>query len=356
MGVWRLVFLLGLIPVELGVRDLDLQQPPAQRPAEMPPLSSLLPNDEEAAGRRVAITAANWGKQRARFQQQWQEVLGDFPKIRVPLQAEVLATERLAGFSRSLVKYQVEGGVFTDGYLLRPEPASRRGPAVVVFHPTTPLQAKSVAGVEPGYDQEKQQGIQLVKRGFVVWCPRNYINDEGADWAGNARRVLCVHPNWTGLTRMVWDAIRAVDYLETLPEVDRSRIGCIGHSLGAKVALYAMAFDGRYRAGVASEGGIGLKFSNWDAPWYLGAKIREPNFKLENHEILALIAPRAFLLLAGDSADGDRSWVFIESVLPVYTALGAPKNLGWMNHHLGHRYAPSARAVAEEFLARHLGL
>jgi len=117
-----------------------------------------------------------------------------------------------------------------------------------------------------------------------------------------------------------------------------------------------MAFDERYKAGVFSEGGIGLKFSNWEAAWYLGPKIREPDFTLENHQLLALIAPRSFLLLAGDSADSDRSWPYIEAALPVYKALGGPKNIGWFNHHSGHRYPSEARELAEEFLAAHVAL
>ena len=72
------------------------------------------------------------------------------------------------------------------------------------------------------------------------------------------------------------------------------------------------------------------------------------------HEVLALIAPRGFLLLAGESADGDRSWAFIEAVRPVYRLLGAEGKLGWLNHRLGHRYPPEAQAVAEEFLDRFL--
>lgn len=70
--------------------------------------------------------------------------------------------------------------------------------------------------------------------------------------------------------------------------------------------------------------------------------------------MLALIAPRAFLLLAGDSADNDRGWAFIQAVRPVYELLGAPANIGWLNHHQGHRYGPEARAAAEEFLDQHL--
>ena len=152
------------------------------------------------------------------------------------------------------------------------------------------------------------------------------------------------------MTRMVWDAIRAADFLESLPNVDRRRIGCLGHSLGGKEVLYAMAFDERYQAGVSNEGGIGLGFSNWSDVWYLGPKIKSPGFQRENHEVLALIAPRAFLLLAGNSADHDGSKAFIEAVKPVYALFGAEQHLQFFNHGLGHRYPPEARAVAEEFL------
>jgi len=341
---------LGFAMLAARAAELDLQAPPTHWPTNAPQLSPLL---HDSHGTPI-VSQRGWLKQRARVKAQWLAVLGGLPKHRAPLQAEVMANEDLPEFSRQLVRYQVEDGVFTDGYLLRPQTAKGKLPAVVVFHPTTPLQAKGVAGIAPEYPEEKRQGVHLAQRGYVVWCPRNYIETPGADWAGNAARVLAQHPTWTGMTRMVWDAIRAADFVESLPDVDRKRIGCLGHSLGGKEVLYAMAFDERYKAGVASEGGIGLKFSNWDAPWYLGAKIRQPGFTRENHEVLALVAPRAFLLLAGDSADDDRSWAFVRAVRPVYELLGAPQNIGWLNHHLGHRYPPEARAVAEAFLDQHL--
>ncbi len=342
--------LLGVGALVVPASECNLQTPPAHGPTNAPQLSSLL---TEARGEPIASKRA-WLKQRAHLKAQWQAVLGDFPKAKVPLKTEVLATENLPEFTRQLVRYQVEDGLFTDGYLLTPNPAEGKLPAVVVFHPTTPLQARGVAGLAPEYPEDKWQGVQLVRRGYVVWCPRNYIETEGTNWAGNAARVLTRHPDWTGLTRMVWDAIRAADFVESLPNVDRKRIGCLGHSLGGKEVLYAMAFDERYRAGVSSEGGVGLRFSNWAAPWYFGAKINQPGFSRENHEVLALIAPRAFLLLAGDSADDDRSWAFIRAVKPVYDLLGAPQNIGWLNHHRGHSYPPEARTLAETFLDQHL--
>jgi hypothetical protein len=300
-------------------------------------------------------TLDQWRKRRGELKREWQMVLGAFPKTKHPLNLIRLDREVRPGYMREHLKYQVEEGLFVDGYLLMPAKPEGRLPAVVVFHPTTPLQAKGVAGLAPEYPEEKWQGVQLVERGYVVWCPRNYINTDGADWSGNAAKVIAAHPGWTGMARMTWDAIRAADFLESLPNVDPKRIGCLGHSLGAKQVLYGMAFDERYRAGVSSEGGIGLKFSNWDAVWYLGPKVRAADFSREHHELLAMIAPRAFLLMGGGSADGEASREFVRAVEPVYRLLGGEGKIQLMNHKLGHAYPPEARKAAEAFLERELG-
>ncbi|HWI58769.1 MAG TPA: prolyl oligopeptidase family serine peptidase [Bacillota bacterium] len=340
--------LIGLMPCLLWAGDPAGTS--ARQPVEPLQLSNVL---LDAQGKPVT-SKCQWTHQRAYLKAQWQDLLGEFPKARIPLKIQVLATEDLPEFTRQWVKYQVEEGLFTDGYLLTPKTVQGKLPGVVVFHPTTPAQARGVVGLDPAYPSEKWQAIHLVQRGYVVWCPRNYINTEGADWQANAAAVLQRHPNWTGMTRMVWDAIRAADFMQSLSTVDPRRIGCLGHSLGGKEVLFAMAFDERYQAGVSSEGGIGLTFSNWEAPWYLGPKIRQPDFALENHQVLALVAPRAFLLIAGDSADDVRSQAFLAAVAPVYQLLGAPDHLGWFNHHRGHAYPPEARAKAEAFLDQYL--
>ena len=156
------------------------------------------------------------------------------------------------------------------------------------------------------------------------------------------------------MAKMLWDAIRAVDVLTHLVEVDRERIGALGHSLGAKETLYLAAFDERIRAAVSSEGGIGTRFSNWDAPWYLGPEIHAGSFEHEHHELLAMVAPRAFLLIGGDSADGEKSWPFIESVLNVYRLYPGRPKLGLFNHKQGHAVPPVAEQRIYEWLEAYL--
>ena len=114
--------------------------------------------------------------------------------------------------------------------------------------------------------------------------------------------------------------------------------------------LYLAAFDPRIRATVSSEGGVGTSFSNWDAPWYLGKSIGNESFTHEHHELLAMAAPRAFLLIGGESADGSQSWPFIEAALPVYRLHSQTPRLGLLCHGAGHAVPPVAGRKTLEWL------
>jgi hypothetical protein len=49
---------------------------------------------------------------------------------------------------------------------------------------------------------------------------------------------------------------------------------------------------------------------------------------MENHQVLALIAPRPFLVLGGDDADGKVSWAFVKEARSVYALLGSATRSG----------------------------
>ena len=164
------------------------------------------------------------------------------------------------------------------------------------------------------------------------------------------RRFLGLHPGVTGMAKMLHDAELAVDLLVARQHVDGGRICAIGHSLGAKEVLYLAAFDERVKVTVSSEGGIGTRYSNWQSPWYLGPARERLGPKREHHELVALAAPRPFLLVGGESADGDKSWPFIEAALPVYRLYGPSPALGLLNHRKGHDVPPPAWERIEQWL------
>jgi hypothetical protein len=154
------------------------------------------------------------------------------------------------------------------------------------------------------------------------------------------------------MAKMLFDAQRAVDVLFSLAEVDPSRIGCLGHSLGAKEALYLGAFDDRVRVIVSNEGGIGINMSNWDDAWYLGRDIA--SFGHKHHEVLSLAAPKPFLLIGGDSADGEHSRPFIHAVRPVYRLYDKPWNIELRNHGQGHSAVPITETWTYGWIKDHL--
>jgi dienelactone hydrolase len=276
---------------------------------------------------------------------------GAAPKLRT------IEEDEVDGVVRRLVRYDVEPGIETEAYLLAPKDIApgAKLPAAVVFHSTVNESIRQPAGVEGA--PEKAFGLMLAKRGFVAFCPRNYLWPEThrIDAPGEAKRFLARRAGVTGMAKMLWDGLVAVDIVAALPYVDAKRIAAVGHSLGAKEVLYLAAFDERIAATVSSEGGIGTRYSNWDAPWYLGAAIREEGFMQEHHELLALVAPRPFLLVGGDSADGDRSWPFIAEALGVYRLFGEPPRVGFFNHRGGHAVPPLAETRIIEWCVTYVG-
>lgn len=327
-----------------------VQQPPERLPDDAPKLSPLLTDD----GRQIT-TLAEWQPKREKIRRFWLDFLGPLEVEREgPPPLDVLEEDRTDGVVRQLVRYEVEPGLPVEAYLLKPAQAEGRSPGVVALHSTVKHTIRQPAGVEGR--PEKAFGLKMARRGYVVFCPRCFLwsDDLAIPYMEHVERFRTRHPGSKGMAKMLFDAVVALDVLAALPEVDPTRLGAVGHSLGAKEVLYLAALDDRVRVSVSSEGGIGTRFSNWDAPWYLGEEIRRDTFGHEHHELLALVAPRPFLLLGGDSADGDRSWPFIEAVLPVYRLYGGTPRLGLFNHREGHSVPPEAERRIDQWFDAYL--
>jgi len=306
-----------------------------------------------------AITSREgWEQRRKQVRDAWLKFLGPMPDPRPDMKLEVLKTETANRTVRQLVRFEGEPGIFVEGYLIRRVDANdgRKRPGIVALHQTTKDSIDEIAGVSGPVEQ--RLGMSFAQRGFVVFCPRCFLWQNVADYNDAVARHRERHPQSLGMAKMLYDAMRAVDVLASLADVDAKNIGAVGHSLGAKETLYLAAFDERIKAAVASEGGIGLRSTNWDAPWYLGPAIRDEKFPLNHHQLLALIAPRPFLILGGESgqgaSDGDRSWPLIEAALPVWRLFGEPARLGLMNHRKGHSIPPPQAEYMAEWLTTYL--
>jgi dienelactone hydrolase len=319
-------------------------------PTAAAPSRQLAPVLRDSNGRTIT-TLDEWRRRRTELEKTWRNVLGPLDvRGQRPPRLGVIGEERVGDVIRRRVRYQVEPDVRTEAYLLAPRQPRGKCPGAIAFHSTTPESIRQPAGLAD--DPGKHFGLALAGRGFVVICPRNFLWPDTTRMAAEKETRLFHkrHPRASGMAKMLFDGQVALDILAAQPDVDPNRIGCIGHSLGAKEALYLAAFDARVTAVVSSEGGIGMTMSNWDADWYLGDVIHQPAFAREHHELLALAAPRPFLLVGGDSADGAASWPWLAAALPVYRLYGAPARLALLNHKRGHAVPPDVHTRLIEWV------
>ena len=327
------------------------------RPPVLPPDAPRLGPLEIDIDRKPLNTRESWQQHRQLIRDNWLQFVGLWDPPRRPIHYQIMESERIGNISRKLITYESERGCTVEAYLLAPQRIWHKAPGVVVFHSTVDYTIRQGAGLEG--PPEAAWGMRLAERGMIALCPRCFLWDAGfgtygpTQFAERVARHRLQHPNANGMGKMLYDGRRAVDLLLSLPEVDPQRIGAAGHSLGAKETLYLAALDDRVKAAVASEGGVGVRFSNWDAPWYLATR----ELHHDHHELLALVAPRAFLVIGGDSADGARSWPFVEAALPYYQFYaqpGQPSRIGLFNHHQGHTIPPIALARTLEWLQTYL--
>ena len=338
----------------------DVQRPPDKPSSfDVGTMRPLLVTD----GGKVVSDHAEWQQRRETLRGAWLSFLGPMPaapanNVLEILKSEVVSSESHPEVTRQLIRYECEVGLFVEAYLLRPDSAKFPGarPGIVALHSTTDKTIDEIAGVDGR--ESRHLGLGLARRGFVVICPRCFLWQNAETLPKAVEQFHERHPRTLGMHKMLYDALRATDILAAQPGVDAKRLGAVGHSLGAKEVLYLAAFDERIKAAVASEGGLALRSTNWDASWYLGPHCREANFERNHHELLALTAPRAILFLGGETgpgaADGDRSWPLMEAALPVYRLYQARPRIGLLNHHHGHSIPDDAGAKLVEWLETYL--
>jgi cephalosporin-C deacetylase-like acetyl esterase len=172
--------------------------------------------------------------------------------------------------------------------------------------------------------------------------------------------------DFTRLMRRAWGAMRAVDFLWTLPIVDKEKIALTGHSRNGKQSLMAAAYDDRIKAVILSSGGTGAEtpwryssepFDNetigeitTNFPYWFHPRLRfffgrEHKLPIEQNLLMALVAPRGLMLSSALTEDQCNPWGMeqcYQSVRRVYKFLGADENkvavrFRWGKHGISAR-------------------
>ena len=284
------------------------------------------------------------------------QLLGIFP-LPCLLEAETLERVDLGDVVREKVRYRVEPGEWAAAYLFLPVGPAARRPAVLCQHQHAgqfDLGKSEPAGLAG--NPQQFYALELARRGYVTLAADALCFEERRDAVlegSNFERFTSARLIVEGSalqTKMLSDAMRGIDYLLSRAEVDPARLGCIGHSLGGQQTLFTTAMDERISAAVSSCGfasyaSLFRDRINHNYAAYVPGLLRHG----EVGDVLALAAPRPFLVTAGNA---DRIFPYdgivasVERARERYRALGVDDRLGFVPVDAGHAFSDDMRQRA----------
>ena len=192
----------------------------------------------------------------SRWRELWLDMLGGLPE-KTPLEPQVTGRIPCDGFTVEKILFQSMPGVYVTGYLYLPEDPEFRAP-----YPALLL----VCGHSDDgklRDRYCHMAVMAVKEGFAVFTPDPYSQGERIQRSADYSLSQCAEEHaslgarswlvgWNFARFRIWDAVRSVDYMETRPELDLSKLAVAGCSGGGTMSTYMQAFDDRIRVACPS--------------------------------------------------------------------------------------------------------
>lgn len=307
------------------------------------------------ANRKQVTNPDEWQHRREHILAGMQAVMGLLPDAagKVPLDVQILEAEELPTLIRQKITYQAGPGDRIPAWLLIPKMIDGKAPAMLCLHGTSGGRGRT-AGVGADYPRYT---LELAERGYVTIAPDYTLladNQTDPESLGYA----------SGTMKGIWSHIRAVDLLESLPQVDSDRIGCIGVSLGGHNSLFVAAFDQRLKVVVTSSGFDSfVDYMNGDLTGWCQKRYmprietvyqKDPGrLPFDFPEVLAAIAPRPLYIHAPQSDSNFK----LESVKrceaaarKVYQLLDVPDQLVATYPEGGHGFPEESRLAAYQFV------
>lgn len=297
------------------------------------------------------------------------------PALPAPAQPSLADLEKInTTFKEMMIRQNPEMKVIFDRY-----------PA---YAPITRLPGPNFFAPPPNGDSPPTEQLLAAGWGYCTVEPNSIQADNGA---GLTRGIIGLvnkgqprkPDDWGALRAWGWGASRALDYLETEPQVNAKQVGIEGVSRYGKAALVTMAFDQRFAFGLigsSGKGGVTLHRRvfgeaveslassggyHWMAGNYLKYATAESSFgaktgcdlSVDSHELLALCAPRPVFVSYGIPEKGDAKWLdqtgsYKATVAAgaVYRLLGA-RDLGVSNDYTQEKMPPVLTGLLDGELA-----
>ena len=348
-----------------GSQAADSKTEPAPTGSAAPRWNNLPHTDTEFVPRTYPSLAA-WKERREHLRRQilWSAGLWPMPE-RTPLNARISDRIEHDDYTVEKVAFESRPGLFVTGNLYRPKKPSPRG------HPGV-LNPHGHAGTGRLHDDNvasyQARGITFARMGCValIWDmidyndsarqlsgtyqEKTYWNVHNQPWSHEPNRRALWNVNALGL--QLWNSIRALDFLGSLPEVDPERLGCTGESGGGTQTFLLYAVDDRVKVAAPvcmvsayMQGGCNCE--------------NAPSLRLDtcNVDFGAMMAPRPLLLISS-TRDWTKHTAQVEypAIRRVYELFGATDKVAHIPFEAGHGYNRDMRNAVYTWFARWLGL
>jgi hypothetical protein len=278
-------------------------------------------------------------------------LLGRLPPRHRKVSAKTVSTEDRGSYTLEKLVLDLNGEEPVPAYFASPKGAKGKLPTILFNHSHgggyTIGKAEFIEGRE--YMGKPPYAEFLTSLGYNALCIDAWIFGERS---GRTELDFFKEKLWQGRTvwgMMVYDSLKAVDYLHTRPDVDTDRLGTVGMSMGSSSAQWVAALDPRLKVAVDI-----CCLTDWHTLVEVGGLKGHGIYyyvpDLLNHfttaQLNALIAPRAHLSLAGnlDPLTPVAGLDKVDAELKqVYAAAGKPEHWKLLRYDVGHQETPEMR-------------
>ncbi len=309
---------------------------------------------------RAVDGAGEYDAKRRALRQRMIELVGGFPE-RTPLNAQVTGRLERNGYTVEKVLFESRPGAFVTALMYLPDAAKFPPP----HHAAIELCGHSPLGKNnPAY---RRVAVLAAKAGVATLVVDPFAQGERGqcpeDLDGRATTAhlrLGVNAMLLGhglAAFMMWDAIRALDYLDSRPDVRHGRYGCMGNSGGGTQSVYLSGLDDRVAATATS-----CYLSNFreQTAWRLLADSEQLVFaQLKhglNHAGYPLMGGRPVLMLARreDMIPYSGTRETFRLLHEIAVNIGAPGRYSFFDQPGPHGYNERSMRESAAFLVKHL--
>jgi dienelactone hydrolase len=303
-------------------------------------------------------TRDDWLERRPEWRRQYLEMLGLWPlPERTPLEATVTGVLEQDGYVVEKLHYQSRPGLYVTANLYRPSRvgAGERLPGIVY------VCGHSAMGRNGNKTAFQSHGIWFARHGYVcLILDTLQLGEIPGIHHGTYRegRWWWVSRGYTPAGVECWNGIRAIDYLETRPEVDPARIGVTGISGGGAATFWIAAADDRVAAAAPVSGMADLEsyVGNLVINGHCDCMFLHNAYGWPWTRIAGLVAPRPLLFVNSD-ADPifpmDANERVINRLERLYSYFGASDQVDAVVSVGGHDYRRDIREAVFRFFNTH---